>query len=81
MRETPYFKGSLDPNYYLKWVHGPEVYPRARDYLNEECFMIAIQKRKKPRTKNSKVLLFIGLNAVGGKNLLIASLDQELEMT
>jgi len=46
MTKPPCFEGSLDPNHYLKWVQDLKDYPRVRGYLDEESFIIVIQKMK-----------------------------------
>jgi len=44
MIEPPYFEDSLDRNYYLKWVQPLEGYFTAKDCLDDESFIIAMEK-------------------------------------
>jgi len=46
--EPPCFKGSLDPNHYLKCIQTLEDYFEAKGYSNEESFIIAIEKLQGP---------------------------------
>jgi len=64
MREPPCSEGSLNPNHYLKWVQTLEVYFEAKGYSNENSFII-----------NSKVLLILGLETLGEKELFKVSLE------
>jgi len=45
MKEPPCFDGiSLDPTIYLRWVQMLQDYFEAKEYFDEECFLITTQK-------------------------------------